>query len=152
MKTTTIALCVLTIAAACLPSAAHEHAIGVVKERMDMMEAMAKRLKAIRERIDGKRDLAAIKADAEAIAAHAPHLVHLFPPGSTQKPTDARAAIWQNWSDFERKTAALEAASKKLMTTSADDLAALSAQARAVTEACGACHEKYRTKRRKGDM
>jgi len=152
MKTTTIALCVLTIAAACLPSAAHEHATGVVKERMDMMEAMAKRLKAIRERIDGKRDLAAIKADAEAIAAHAPHLVHLFPPGSTQKPTDARAAIWQNWGDFERKTAALEAASKKLMSISSDDLAALSAQARAVTEACGACHEKYRTKRRKGDM
>ena len=31
-------------------------------------------------------------------------------------------------------------------------LAALSTQSRAVTEACGACHEKYRTKRRKGDM
>ena len=54
--------------------------------------------------------------------------------------------------DFQRKTAALEAASKKLMSISSDDLAALSAQARAVTEACGACHEKYRTKRRKGDM
>ena len=57
-----------------------------------MMEVMAKRMKAIRERIDGKRDLAAIKADAEAIASHAPHLVHLFPPGSTQKPTDARGS------------------------------------------------------------
>ena len=100
MKTVTIALCVLAIATACLPSAAHDHATGVVKERMEMMEAMAKRLKAIRERIDAKRYLAAIKADAEAIAAHAPHLVHLFPPGSTQKPTDARAAIWQNWSDL----------------------------------------------------
>jgi cytochrome c556 len=151
MKTVTILLCVLSTAAACLPSAAHDHATGVVKERMEMMEAMAKRLKAIRERIDGKRDLAAIKADAEAIAAHAPHLIHLFPPGSTQKPTDARAAIWQNWSDFERKAAALEAESKKLMNTDAGDLAALSTQARAVTEACGACHEKYRTKRRKGD-
>ena len=53
----------LAIAAACLPSAAHDHATGVVKERMDMMEVMAKRLKAIRERIDGKRDLAAIKVD-----------------------------------------------------------------------------------------
>jgi cytochrome c556 len=148
MKTVTIALCVLAIATACLPSAAHDHATGVVKERMEMMEAMAKRLKAIRERIDAKRYLAAIKADAEAIAAHAPHLVHLFPPGSTQKPTDARAAIWQNWSDFERKAAALEAESKKLMNTGAGDLAALSTQARAVTEACGACHEKYRTKRR----
>jgi len=138
--------------AACLPSAAHDHATGVVKERMDMMEAMAKRLKAIRERIDAKRDLAAIKTDAEAIAAQAPHLVHLFPPGSTQRPTDARGAIWQNWSDFERKVTALETQSRKLASTRADDLAALSAQSRAVTEACGACHEKYRIKRRKGDM
>jgi cytochrome c556 len=138
--------------AACLPSAAHDHATGVVKERMDMMEAMAKRLKAIRERIDAKRDLAAIKTDAEAIAAQAPHLVHVFPPGSTQKPTDARGAIWQNWSDFERKATALETQSRKLVNTSADDLPALSAQSRAVTEACGACHEKYRIKRRKGDM
>ena len=117
-----------------------------------MMEVMAKRLKAIRERIDAKRDLSAIKADAEAIASHAPHLVHLFPPGSTQKPTDARGTIWQNWNDFERKATALETQSRKLASTSADDLAALSAQSRAVTEACGACHEKYRTKRRKGDM
>ena len=152
MKTATIAFCALAIAAACLPSAAHEHATGVVKERMDMMEVMAKRLKAIRERIDAKRDLSAIKADAEAIAAHAPHLVHLFPPGSTQKPTDARGTIWQNWNDFERKATALETQSRKLVNTSADDLAALSAQSRAVTEACGACHEKYRIKRRKGDM
>jgi len=152
MKLATSALCALAITAACLPSAAHDHATGVVKERMDMMEVMAKRMKAIRERIDGKRDLAAIKADAEAIASHAPHLVHLFPPGSTQKPTDARGAIWQNWNDFERKAAALEVESKKLVNTSANDLAALSVQARAVTEACGACHEKYRTKRRKGDM
>jgi cytochrome c556 len=152
MKTATIALCSLAIAAACLPSAAHDHATGVVKERMDMMEVMAKRMKAIRERIDGKRDLAAIKADAEAISAQAPHLVHLFPQGSTQKPTDARGTIWQNWSDFERKATALEVESNKLVNTSADDLAALNTQARAVTEACRACHEKYRTKRRKGDM
>jgi cytochrome c556 len=120
----------------------------VVKERMEMMEAMAKRLKAIRERIDGKRDLAAIKADAEAIAAQAPHVIHLFPSRSMQKPTDARAAIWQNWSDFERKAAALESESKKLMNTGAGDLAALSTGARAVKVACGACHEKYRVKRR----
>ena len=152
MKTATIAFCALTIAVACQPSAAHDHATGVVKERMDMMEVMAKRLKAIRERIEGKRELAAIKADAAAIASHAPHLVHLFPPGSTQKPTGARGTLWQNWSDFERKATALEAESKQLMNTSADAVAALSMQARVVTETCGACHEKYRTKRRKGDM
>ena len=108
------ALCALAIAAACLPSAAHDHATGVVKERMEMMEAMAKRMKAIRERIDGKRDLAAVRTEAEAIASSAPHIVHLFPKGSTQRPTDAKATIWQNWPDFERRAAALEAESKSL--------------------------------------
>jgi cytochrome c556 len=150
MKTVTIALGALAITAAGLPSAAHDHASGVVKERMDMMEVMAKHLKAIRERIDGRRDLAAIKADAEAIASHAPHIVHQFPPGSTQRPTEARGTIWQNWKDFERKAGNLEVESKKLSGVSPDDFAALSAQVHAVSQACGACHEKYRAKRRKG--
>lgn len=152
----TAAICALAIGAAWLTSAAqsiaHVHATGVVKERMEMMEEMAKHMKAIRERIDGKRDLAAIKADAEAIASHAPHIVHLFPPGSTQRPTDARATIWKNWGDFERIAVALEVESKRLMNASPNDFDALAAQVRAVSQACGACHEKYRTKRRKGDM
>jgi cytochrome c556 len=76
----------------------------------------------------------------------------LFPPGSTQQPTDAKQAIWQNWADFERKAAALEAESRKLMNVSPDDPNALRVQFRAVSEGCGGCHEKYRTKRRKGDM
>jgi len=147
MKIATVALCALAIAAACLPSAAHDHATGVVKERMVMMEAMARRMKAIRERIDGRRDLAAIKADAEAIAAQAPHVVHLFPPGSTQRPTDANAAIWKNWSDFERRAVTLEAESTKLANANAGELDLLRERARTVSQACGACHEKYRTKR-----
>jgi len=140
-------LCALAIAAACLPSAAHDHATGVVKERMEMMEVMAKRMKAIRERIEGKRDLAAIKADAEVIASHAPHVVHLFPPGSTQRPTDAKRTIWQNWPDFERKAAALETESKKLMNVDPNNFDALRAQVLAVSRICGDCHEAYRIKR-----
>ena len=84
-------VCAIMLATSGLIALAHDHATGVVKERMVMMENMAKRMKAIRERIDRKRDLAAIKSDAEAIASQAPHLVHLFPPGSTMRPTDARA-------------------------------------------------------------
>src|SRR5439155_17115303 len=140
------------IAAACLPSAAHDHATGVVKQRMEMMEAIDNRMKAIRERIKGKRDLAAIKADAEVIASHAPHIVHLFPPGSTQQPTYAKRATWQNWPDFERKAIALEIESKKLGNADQNDFDALSGQFRAVSQACDACHETYRTNSRKRDM
>ena len=59
-------------------------------------------------------DLAKVKTDAEAIVEHAVHIAHLFPAGSTQSPTRARAAVWQNWSDFEKKAKALEAASRAL--------------------------------------
>jgi cytochrome c556 len=152
MKTTAIALCIAAIAAAGLPSAAHDHATGVVKERMDMMTVIDKRTRAIAQRIKTKRDLAAIKADAEAIASHAPHITHLFPAGSTQPPTRAGNAIWQNWADFESKTRALEDASRTLAATTPNDAAALGAAAAAMMGTCDACHEKYRTTGRKGGM
>ena len=133
--------------ACALPAASHEHATGVVKERMELMEAMGKRMKAINSRIKTKQQLAAIKDDARAIAASAPHIAHLFPPGSTQHPTEAKAAIWQNFADFERIANALEAASKKLAETDIAEFGALSDQARAVSKTCGECHERYRAKR-----
>ena len=125
----------------------HEHATGVVKERMVAMDGMAARMKAITERIRDKRELAAIKADAAAVAEQASHIPHLFPPGSTQHPTQARAAVWQNWSDFARRARALELASGQLANTSPDDIAALRTQARAVSQACSGCHEKYRMRK-----
>lgn len=129
------------------PAIGHDHATGVVKERMEQMDTMAKLMKAIGERIKSKRDLAAIKADAIAISALAPHVTHLFPKGSTQAPTEAKLTIWNNWPDFENKARALEVESGKLANISADDFAALSTQVRAVSQACGACHEKYRAKK-----
>ncbi len=46
------------------------------RSEWDMMEVMGKRLKAIRDRVDSKRRTCRLKADAEAIASHAPHVVH----------------------------------------------------------------------------
>jgi cytochrome c556 len=146
MRTAAIALCALAIALTGAPLAAHDHASGVVKERMDAMTDMAKRQKAISQRLKSKRDLAGIKADAEAIAAHAAHIVHLFPAGSTQSPTRARAAVWQNWPDFENKAKALEAASRTLAATGGDD-PKMPLAAEAVTRACTACHETYRARK-----
>ena len=147
MRNATIALCVLAAAAATgVPSAAHEHATGIVKERMDAMTLIDKRTKAILQRIKGKRDLASIKADAEVIASHAGHITHLFPAGSMQSPTRARAAIWQNWPDFERKAHDLEDSSRALAATNASDAAALGAAAAKLTATCDACHDKYRAR------
>jgi cytochrome c556 len=145
MRTVTIGCCALALAG--LPSSAHEHATGVVKERMDAMTDMAQRNNAISLRLRSKRDLAAIKADAESIAAHAVHMTHLFPAGSTWPPTQARKAIWENWPDFEGKAKALEAVAKALAESDSGDLAALNRGAAAMTRACAGCHEKYRARR-----
>lgn len=129
------------------PAIAHEHASGIVKERMDMMEAMAKNMKAIGARIKAKRDVEAIKKEALALQAHAPHIPHLFPPGSTQPPTEAKPAIWRNFADFEAKAKALESASAKLANSAPNNLEAVTIQVRAVAETCSGCHDLYRAKK-----
>jgi len=139
-----IALTVLAGAAA-----AHDHATGVVKERMDMMEAMAKHMKAIGDRLKSKRNLASIQKEAEGIKEHAPHLAHLFPPGSTQTPTEAKPAIWKNFTDFEAKAKAMENAAAKLAGMEMRDPDAIAQQVRAVSATCSGCHDLYREKRRK---
>jgi cytochrome c556 len=123
---------------------AHEGAVGIVKERMDAMEAMAKSMKAIGERLKANCELGAIQVEAENIHRLSQHIAHMYPPGSTQHPTHAKGAIWKNWSDFEAKARALETESAKLATTGPSDLGALRSQLRAMSQTCSACHEKYR--------
>ena len=138
-----IVVCVLTFSAS-----SHEHATGIVKERMDLMAAIGKRMKSINAHIKEKRQLNTIKDDARAIAESAPHIAHLFPPGSTQHPTEAKTTIWQNFQDFESKAKVLEAESAKLAQLSENDFAALAAQVRTVSLTCSGCHESYRVKKR----
>ena len=125
---------------------AHEHATGVVKERMDAMESMAKAMKAITQRIRGNRDAELIKVDARSIHTLAQAMTSMFPPRSNRHPSEARASIWQNWSDFEAKAKSLATESDKLANADARDAKSLAVQARAVSQACGQCHEKYRVK------
>jgi cytochrome c556 len=127
-------------------TSAHEHATGVVKERMDAMESMAKAMKSITRRVRDNRDVDQVKADARSIHTLAQKVSSLFPPGSNQHPSEARESIWQNWSDFEARARSLAAESGKLASADARDAKSLDAQARAVSQACGQCHEKYRLK------
>jgi cytochrome c556 len=126
---------------------AHEHATGVVKERMDLMESMAKAQKAIAQRLKANRELDLIKADARSIQEFAQKIPSLFPPGSREHPTEAKASIWQNWSDFEKRARAVVVEADKLAGIEPRDVKALAAQARALSQSCGACHELYRAKR-----
>ena len=139
----------LSIVAAAIVSAAlahegHKHATGVVRERMELMTDMGKRLLASSKRLRANKDLESVTGDAHAIHELASKVTTLFPPGSTQDPTAAKPAVWQEWDDFAAKAKNLEKESEKLMNTSTKNGEALRAQFRAVGFACDTCHEKYR--------
>jgi cytochrome c556 len=122
----------------------HEHATGVVRERMELMTSMGQRLLATSKRLRANKDLDSVTNDARAIHELTSKITALFPPGSTQFPTAAKPAVWQEWDDFTTKAKTLETETEKLMNTNTRDGDALRAQFRAVAFACDGCHEKYR--------
>jgi cytochrome c556 len=127
----------------------HEHATGVVRERMELMTDMGKRVLAISKRLRVNKELDRIPNDATAIQELAGKITKQFPPGSTQFPTAAKSVIWQQWDDFIEKAKKLETEIKKLSATNSADGDALRAQFRAVAFACDGCHETYRVPKEK---
>lgn len=139
------AIAALVVAA---PLPAHDHATGIVKERMDGMESIGKVMKAIDQRIKAKRDLAPIAKDALRVQEIAAKMLSWFPPGSNQEPSEAKAAIWEHWADFEAKARALQIESGKLVSVAASgDPKAVAAQFRVVSRVCAECHETFRVKK-----
>ena len=139
----------ITVLAAILASVAlaheeHEHATGFVKERMITMTSMGQRLLAISKRLRANKDLEKVADDAHAIHELAAKIPKQFPPGSTQFPTAAKLAVWQEWATFESNAKKLEVEAEKLMNAKVNDGEALRAQFRAVAFACDGCHETFR--------
>lgn len=94
-------------------------------------------------------DTAAIVAPANALADFAVRIPGLFPPGSDQGKTDAKAEIWSNFPDFETKAKTFETRSRALADLAAGkngtaDKAQLGAAFGAVLDSCKACHRAYK--------
>jgi cytochrome c556 len=134
----------IALSSAALAHEGHEHATGVVRERMERMTDMGKRLLAISKRLRVNKELDRIGPDARAIHELAAKITAEFPPGSTQFQTAAKPVIWQQWNDFTEKAKKLEAEVARLSTISSSDGDGLRAQFRAVAYACDGCHETYR--------
>src|SRR5262245_5383462 len=134
----------IVLSYAALAHEGHEHATGVVRERMELMTDMGKRLLAISKRLRANNELDRIAPDARAIMEASGKIKSQFPAGSTQFPTAAKPVVWQQWDDFNEKVKKLQTEAGKLSTTSPTDGDALRAQFRAVAFACDGCHETYR--------
>jgi len=144
MKKLLISAFAIVMSCFALAHEGHEHATGVVRERMVLMEDMGKRLLAISKRLRANKELDRVAADARAIHEMASKITSQFPPGSTQSPTAAKPDVWQQWPDFREKAKALEAQAEKFAAMSTADGKALRDQFRAVGLACDRCHETYR--------
>lgn len=140
-----VLLTLLTVSIAS-PLPAHDEAKGVVKERMDAMELIAKSMKSITQKLKSKRDLDSIKGEGKLIQEAAAKMPALFPAGSNEHPSAAKATIWQKWTDFEAKARDLAAESGKLAESETLDAKTLTRQVARVSQTCSNCHESYRIK------
>jgi len=149
MKQKHIWLAVALTVAVPLASFAHEGATGVVKDRMDLMTAMGKELKSVGQKVASNRNLASISDSATKIKAMSENITKLFPPGSLDKPTDAKPAIWEQWDRFEGHVSDLQKSLDALAAIApSGDPKQVSAKFKAVDRSCSACHDDFRQKKK----
>lgn len=103
------------VAVALLASAAayaHSGATGIVKQRMDAMGKLGDATKSLTEMMRGDvpYDADLVRQNALEIRQHAGQsMTKLFPTDSLMPPSEARAAIWSDWEEFEFLAMRLEA-------------------------------------------
>ena len=100
----------------------------------------------IRAVVAAKGNVKELEKPAAALARWMEQFPTLFPPGSDKGDhTKALPAIWSDPAGFKAAADHLIAEANKLaMLAKADDAGAIPAQVKAVGEACGACHKKFR--------
>ena len=137
-----ITLCVLSCLA--VVAQAHEGAEGVIKERMDRFKENKESMKAIKANLGS--DASVIAKEALAIKDWANQLTNYFPEGSTQSPSEALPAIWENFEDFKARAAANANAADDLanLARSGADTSALTNGFKALGKTCKDCHNDYK--------
>ena len=141
-----IALCLALATGA----AAHSGAEGIVKQRMDSMDAMAKAVKVVGEMLKGTEqfDPTAISDAARSVVVHADQIPDMFPEGSLHGPSEARAEIWSDWDRFTELTKALSSTAGQLAETAqSGDRQAIAGAFNQVGKTCRGCHEAFRIKK-----
>ncbi len=132
---------------------AHSGAMGVVKERMELMKGMGDAMKTMGAMFKGQADYdsAVVAEKAAYLADHANKIPDLTPEGSNENPSEALPIIWQEWDGYVESSELLGTEGAKLVeiaNNGAEERAA-KIQFAKVSKTCGTCHEKFR--KPKGD-
>ncbi len=125
---------------------AHKGAQGVVKERMKLMMRAEKRMRPIARMAAGKRafDAETVRRNAQDLMQYAERIPSLFPPGSLKPPSEAAAAIWQQFDTFRQQAENMRKASQQLMQAKAQTLPAA---VQKLQQTCKSCHVRYRVEK-----
>jgi cytochrome c556 len=123
-----------------------------VKDRQDVMKSQGDALKAIKEFIDGKNDIAKAKEGTGTLLVTSKQIPTLFPPGTgigqVQAKTAAKPEIWSDWQKFLDADKSLQSEVEKLAAAvDAGDKAKIAEQFGSVGKnGCGNCHNTFREK------
>jgi cytochrome c556 len=127
---------------------AKDRAAAFMHERHEKYETLGDAMKVVSRELKGDSpDLAAVRKNAGIIAAFAPQIPSLFPPGTGPEAgkTEAKAEIWQKPDDFLAKSRDFTAAANAFNATAqGSDVAAIRAAMGTMGKTCKACHDLYR--------
>ena len=144
------ALALVAALAANGPAQAHEEAMPA--DRHDLMKGLGEAMRTMKRFVQGRAPAEKADAAASLIAAGAPRIPSVFPPGSGREAypkSESKDVIWEQWDEFVaaadtlgEKAAALQAA---LASGESGRIGA--AFADLGKNGCGGCHRRFREKR-----
>jgi cytochrome c556 len=143
MRVATLALAAIGVLSASVAVSQDD----VIAKRLELMKALGPSLKTVSQMLNGQSEFNADAAEQAMlkVADHGKQLPALFPEGS-HVGTRASELIWSEFDQFTAIYADLEAAGRAgAEAAAANDVEGVRAALDAVGNACGSCHEKYRT-------
>lgn len=130
---------------------AHKGATGIVKQRMHLMASIQSKMKSVVTMLRGKMpfDKTALEKAARDIANDSKRVPASFKVKNIDKPSEARAEIWQQWARFVRLSEDMERAADNLSraASTSPSAEALARHFKQLAATCSACHRQFRQKK-----
>ncbi len=121
----------------------------VAEERSKLMKGMGGAMRTLKGFVEGRNSAEEASAAADVIAAAAPKIPDVFPPGTgmgADPKSESKDVIWEKWDEFTAASTLLgdKAAALKTALASGDASAAFGDLGK---NGCGGCHRQFREKR-----
>ncbi len=133
-------------------AAVADHHGKAMEERSKLMKGMGGAMRTLKGFVEGRNSAEEASQAAATIAAAAPKIADVFPPGTgmgADPKSESRDLIWEKWDDFTAAASLLgdKAAALQTALASGDAGAAGAAFGDLGKNGCGGCHRVFREKR-----